>query len=169
MRILCVLNIFIPLVFLASISACKKKEDEKTDNPKNFLISILINNNPTEFPEYKYYLTEKGNTFENNLIFSRGTKEKIHITFRGNTPKTYKIIPGDSTCIIHYCDLSGRDFLADSGAVDLSQFFYDKTIGKHILSGSFAFNANYEITWANPPYSIFAFGRNGAFVNLENN
>lgn len=150
------------------LEACKKKEE--TENPpQSFWATTVINNKTLEFSGYNYFLVDKGNVLQNNIIFLTNTKEKVHIIFEGTEAQTYKVIPGNPSCQIYYFDLSDRKFTADSGSVDISELVYEKKLGKYIVSGTFAFNSNFKVDYANPPYSIYAYGRNGAFSNIRNN
>ncbi|MCC6767426.1 MAG: hypothetical protein IT240_00140 [Bacteroidia bacterium] len=156
-------------ILAALTTACKKKETEGPDAaPEEVIYGVAkVNGTVNEYLKYKYFLVQKGSTFENNLILFRGSQEKIQLIFRGTEEGVYKITAGDTNTRIRYYDAAGRMFVADSGAVSVAEFTFRN--GAYTIAGGFAFNAFYKAQFADTSYMVKAAVRDGGFIPITNN
>jgi hypothetical protein len=157
----------ITMLFLLLSYSCKKEEPPKEDTAAIAVGSAVLNNVYTSFSRGYYYVSD-ANGWYNFVTLYRTDNSEIRIIFAEQGEGLRTIAPGDTSIReIRYKDAGQRNYIADSGSVNITSFKVRD--GVFIISGGFAFRAKTTPIFL-PDSSSFATTirvTDGGFVNLQ--
>lgn len=156
------MNKFIGFIaFIIIFASCNT--DDTTYEAPPLRATARINGSFTTLTATELQVFLVNNFLRNRVVLSRDNGFKIEIDFWGNSKGLYGPFMTDTLPRARFFDGSGRVYKATTGYVNISN--YRSSEGKFDLSGTFEFDAEFEL---NDTTMIPLTVRDGGFANVKN-
>jgi hypothetical protein len=150
-------------LFAIALAVISCNEKDAPFEPPPLRGTARINGSFTTFTATELRVFLVNNFLRNKVILSRDNGFKIEIDFWGNSKGIYGPFLNDTLPRARFFDGSGRIYEATTGFVNISN--YRSSEGEYDLSGTFEFNAEFEL---NDTTILPVVIRDGGFANVKN-